>query len=192
MIDIQATIKSHLEAIGHLPAMEAQILQAAQALVDRLRKGGKVLWMGNGGSAADSQHMAAELVGRYNRERGGLASIALTTDSSILTSIANDYGFETIFTRQIEALCTPSDAVIGISTSGNSANVIAAITKAREIGAFTIDLAGRDGGQLATAAELCMTIPVDSTARIQEAHVLIGHILCDWVEEAFAGESGGA
>ena len=192
MIDIQATIKSHLEAIGHLPAIEAQIGQAAEALVDRLRKGGKVLWMGNGGSAADSQHMAAELVGRYNRERGGLASIALTTDSSILTSIANDYGFETIFTRQIEALCRPSDAVIGISTSGNSANVISAIAKAREIGAFTIGLAGRDGGQLATAAELCITIPVDSTARIQEAHVLIGHILCDWVEEAFAGDRGGA
>ena len=192
MIDIQGTIKSHLQAIGHLPAMEAQIALAAEALVDRLRRGGKVLWMGNGGSAADSQHMAAELVGRYNRERGGIASIALTTDSSILTAVANDYGFETIFTRQIEALCTPADAVIGISTSGNSANVIAAIAKAREIGAFTIGLAGRDGGKLATSAELCLTIPVDNTARIQEGHVLIGHILCDWVEEAFSGEQGRA
>ncbi len=184
MIDIQAAIRAHLDAIATLPALEPLIAQAAEKMVAALQAGGKILWMGNGGSAADSQHLAAELVGRYNRDRKGLASIALTTDSSILTSVANDFGYATVFARQIEALCLPADVVVGISTSGNSANVLAGIAKAREIGAATIGFSGRDGGELARQVDLCLTVPAQDTARIQEGHILIGHIICDWVEAA--------
>ena len=184
MIDIQAAIRAHLDTIATLPGLEPLIAQAAEKMVAALRTGGKVLWMGNGGSAADSQHLAAELVGRYTRDRKGLPSIALTTDSSILTSVANDFGYDTIFARQIEALCVSGDIVIGISTSGNSPNVLAGIAKAQEIGATTIGFSGRDGGELARQADLCLTVPAQSTARIQEAHILIGHIICDWVEAA--------
>lgn len=139
--------------------------------------------MGNGGSAADSQHLAAELVGRYKRERRGLASLALTTDTSALTAVGNDYGYDRVFARQIEALCTAKDAVVGISTSGNSANVLEGVRKANELGAFTLGLAGGSGGKLAELADKCLTVPSRSTARVQEAHILIGHILCDWLEE---------
>lgn len=184
MIDIQAAIRAHLDAIAALPALEPLIAQAAEKMAASLQAGGKVLWMGNGGSAADSQHLAAELVGRYNRDRKGLASIALTTDTSILTSLSNDFGYETVFARQIEALCAPADVVVGISTSGNSANVLAGIAKAQEIGATTIGFSGGDGGELARQADLCITVPARDTARIQEGHILIGHIICDWVEAA--------
>ena len=146
--------------------------------------GNKVLWCGNGGSAADSQHMAAELMGRFRRERRGLASIALTTDTSILTAIGNDYGYERVFSRQVEALCVKGDVVVGISTSGNSKNVCAALETAQQLGAFTVALTGAGGGAIASIADITLRIGSEETARIQEGHILCGHMLCDWVELA--------
>lgn len=160
-----------------------QILSAAQIIISAYQKGGKVLIMGNGGSAADAQHIAGELVGRFKKERKALPAIALTTDSSVLTAIGNDYGFDEIFRRQIEALAQSIDVVIGISTSGNSCNVLMAIEKAKEIGAKTIGLSGKGGGKLAQSANLCLVVPSNDTPRIQEAHITIGHIICDMVEE---------
>lgn len=161
-----------------------QIVTAAQLIIEAYQKGGKVLLMGNGGSAADAQHIAAELVGRFKKERRALPAIALTTDTSILTAIGNDYGFDEIFRRQIEAFAQPDDVVIGISTSGNSSNVLLAIDKAKEIGAKTIGLSGKCGGKLLQSALLCLVVPSNDTPRIQEAHITIGHIICDLVEEA--------
>jgi D-sedoheptulose 7-phosphate isomerase len=140
--------------------------------------------MGNGGSAADSQHLAADLVGRFMRERRGFASMALTTDTSVLTAVANDYSFEHVFSRQIEALCTPQDIVVAISTSGNSRNVLAGVLAARERGAFTVGLMGATG-DMGDIVDICLRVPSQVTARIQEAHILIGHILCNWVETEF-------
>ena len=146
--------------------------------------GNKVLWCGNGGSAADSQHMAAELMVRFRRERRGLASIALTTDTSILTAIGNDYGYERVFARQVEALCVKGDVVVGISTSGNSKNVCRALETAQQLGAFTVALTGAGGGAIASIADITLRIASKETARIQEGHILCGHMLCDWVELA--------
>lgn len=160
-----------------------QIVSAAQLIIEAYQKGGKVLLMGNGGSAADAQHIAAELVGRFKKERKSLPAIALTTDTSVLTSIGNDYNFNAVFKRQVEALAQPEDIVIGISTSGNSTNVLLAIEKAKEIGAKTIGLSGNDGGKLLSAADLCLVVPSNNTPRIQESHITIGHILCDLVEQ---------
>ncbi|MBF0155461.1 MAG: D-sedoheptulose 7-phosphate isomerase [Magnetococcales bacterium] len=158
------------------------LTRAATEMTRAIRNGGKILWMGNGGSAADSQHLAAEFVGRFSRERRALASIALTTDTSILTAVGNDYGYEAIFARQVEALARPGDVVVGISTSGNSPNVLVALAAARQLGVFTLGFSGRDGGRLREAVDLCLTVPVKITARIQEGHILMGHLLCDWVE----------
>jgi D-sedoheptulose 7-phosphate isomerase len=145
-------------------------------------QGKKVLWCGNGGSAADSQHLAAELMGRFRRERRGLPSIALTTDTSALTAIGNDYGYEKVFQRQVEALCNIGDILVGISTSGNSKNVCLALESARKIGAFTAALTGEEGGAMLKIAEVTLRVPSKDTARIQEGHILCGHMLCDWVE----------
>ncbi|MFC1746860.1 SIS domain-containing protein [Candidatus Neomarinimicrobiota bacterium] len=175
--------------IQSLKPIIPQIRAAADRMVQCMREGGKVLWMGNGGSAADAQHMAAELVGRYEHDRQGYASIALTTDSSILTSVGNDYGFEAIFERQIEALCTPKDVVIGFSTSGKSTNIIRGFRKARDTKAYTIGIAGRDGGELMGIVDLPLLVPSEKTARIQEGHQLIGHIICERVEAAMTLES---
>ncbi len=161
-----------------------QIVTAVQIIIEAYQRGGKVLLMGNGGSAADAQHIAAELVSRFKKERKALAAIALTTDTSILTAIGNDYGFDYVFSRQIEALAQPDDVVIGISTSGNSPNVLLAMEKAKEIGAKTIGLSGKDGGKLVQVSSLCIVVPSNDTPRIQEAHITIGHIICDLVEEA--------
>lgn len=144
-----------------------------------------IFFMGNGGSAADSQHLAAELVGRFIKERKGLSAMALTTDTSILTAVGNDYGFDEVFSRQVEALVKPNDIVIGITTSGNSPNIIKAIHKAKEYGALTIGLTGKDGGQLNEICDHCLVIPSNNTARIQEAHILIGHILCEIIDEGY-------
>ena len=159
-----------------------QIVEAALLISDCLAAGGKLLLFGNGGSAADAQHLAAEFVGRFVVERPGLAAIALTTDSSILTAVANDYGFERIFARQIEALARPGDVAIGISTSGNSANVLAAMKQAVNQNLKTIGLSGKDGGLLAMASDVSVTVPAANTARIQECHIAIGHIWCELVE----------
>jgi len=153
-----------------------------------LKKGGKVILFGNGGSAADAQHIAAEFVGRFKLERQGLAAIAITTNTSVITSIANDYGYEEIFSRQIEALGADDDIVIGISTSGNARNVIAGLLEAKRMGLKTIALTGSGGGEMATIANLALVVPSDNTARVQEAHIIIGHIICELAEQNLFGK----
>jgi D-sedoheptulose 7-phosphate isomerase len=177
-----AELRIHLaQALGE------KIVDAANVIAESLKNGGKVLLFGNGGSAADAQHLAAELVGRFVLERSPLPGIALTTDSSILTAVGNDYGFDQVFVRQILALGRPKDVAIGISTSGNSPNVIKAVQAAAEQGLRTIGLAGRDGGALAKAVELPITVPSTNTARIQECHIAVGHVLCELVEDELFG-----
>ncbi len=150
------------------------------------RQGKKILLAGNGGSAADAQHIAAELVGRFHRERSALAAIALTTDSSALTAIGNDYGFDLVFSRQVEALGQAGDVLIGISTSGNSPNVLAATEAARARGMKIIGFTGKTGGKMATLCDVMVQVPSTETPRIQECHILLGHILCQLIEEAMA------
>jgi D-sedoheptulose 7-phosphate isomerase len=166
-----------------------QIAEAATAILACLRAGGKLIAFGNGGSASDAQHMVAELVGRYAVKRRALAAIALTTNTSSLTAIANDFGFEEIFARQLEALAKPQDAVLAISTSGNSPNVLRALETAKALGLKKIGLTGNDGGKLRNLVEICVIVPSSSTPRIQEAHSLVIHILCGIVESAFVQDS---
>jgi D-sedoheptulose 7-phosphate isomerase len=158
------------------------IVDAAALIIQCLRSGGKLLFFGNGGSAADAQHLAAEFVGRFQMERHPLPAIALTTDSSILTAVGNDYGFDQIFTRQVQALGRPGDVAIGISTSGNSPNVTSAINQAAKQDLKTIGLAGKDGGSLAKAGDVSIVVASTNVARVQECHITIGHILCELVE----------
>jgi D-sedoheptulose 7-phosphate isomerase len=186
MIDIEQKIDEHMDTIQSVRKLVPRLEKLGRSMADCLDNGGKILWMGNGGSAADSQHLAAELVGRFSRERAGFASIALTTDTSILTAVGNDYGFESIFARQIDALCNPGDVVVGISTSGNSGNVLEAVQLANSRGALTIGFSGGEGGALEKAANDCLIVPSSDTARIQEAHILMGHLLCDWIEDALS------
>jgi D-sedoheptulose 7-phosphate isomerase len=159
------------------------ILAAADAVGDAFGRGNKVLVFGNGGSAADSQHFAAELVGRFSRERRALPAIALTTDTSALTAIGNDYGFDRVFARQVEALGRKGDVVIGISTSGASRNVVAALEAARAAGMTTIALTGRDGGEVGAAADVHVNVPSPATPRVQEVHRTILHVICELVEQ---------
>ncbi len=161
-----------------------QIIQISDCIINCLKKGGKVMLFGNGGSAADSQHLAAEFVGRFQKDRKAMPAVALTTDTSILTSLANDYGYEVIFAKQIEALGKRGDVAIGISTSGKARNVTLGIKQAKEMGLKTITLTGSDGGALAKAADISLLVPSKITARIQEAHITIGHIVCELTEEA--------
>lgn len=184
---IRAHFQGHIRAFNEVAdKLPEPIQQCALTIVEALQKGKKVLVMGNGGSAADAQHLAGELVGRFLRERKALAAIALTTDTSVLTAIANDYGYDKVFKRQVEALAIPGDVVIGISTSGHSNNVFHALTAANEIGCKTIGLLGRDGGNIGGIVDLNITVPVQETPFIQEAHLAIIHILCDLVEDAFS------
>jgi D-sedoheptulose 7-phosphate isomerase len=183
---VRAGIEEHLAAVRGLDALAGPIAEAARQLTEVLQTGGKVLLCGNGGSAADAQHIAAELTGRFERERRALPAVALTTDTSAMTAIANDYGFARIFARQVEALGRTGDALVAISTSGESDNVLAAVDAARLAGLQTVGLAGRTGGRLARACDRCIVVPERSTARIQECHILIGHIWCSLIEEAFA------
>jgi len=175
------TIALHQQVVGGLTP---PILSAADAIGSALARGGKVLVCGNGGSAADAQHLAAELVGRFERERQALAAIALTTDTSILTSIGNDYAFERVFVRQIEALGRPGDVIIGISTSGGSNNVVLALAQAKRQGLTTVALTGRDGGAVGAAADIHLNVPHRSTARVQEVHRTLIHAVCALVEQA--------
>jgi phosphoheptose isomerase len=161
------------------------VVDAAAAIVASLGAGGKLLVFGNGGSAADAQHVAAELVGRFQHERVALAAVALTTDTSVLTSIGNDYDFDRIFARQIEALGRQGDVAFAISTSGGSPNVLAALAAARRLGLRTIALTGRDGGEAGRASEIHINVPAESTARVQEVHRTLLHIICELVERAF-------
>jgi len=177
-------ITEHLAIISRLDTQREAFECVAIRMTDCLLQGHKILWCGNGGSAADAQHLAAELVGRFRRERRALPSIALTADTSVLTAIANDCGFAKVFNRQLEALCAPGDVVVAISTSGKSPNVCAALERARELGAFTVAMTGENGGHLASFADVCLRVGSSDTARIQEGHILFGHILCEWVELA--------
>ena len=193
-------IKSSLREGAELRTIVARdcsavIFEAADLITTCLRAGGKLLFFGNGGSAADAQHLAAEFVGRFVRERAGLPAIALTTDSSILTAVGNDYGFDQIFARQVQALGRPNDVAIAISTSGNSPNIIEGVKAARKGYLKTIGLSGKDGGLLTTEADVVITIASTSTARIQECHITIGHLFCELTEEALARgkmEGGGS
>ena len=173
---------AHIAMFNALEPLFPIISDVGIAMQDCIKNGGKILLMGNGGSAADSQHIAAEIIGRYKKERKGLPAIALTTDTSILTSVGNDYGYDYIFARQIEGLCRPEDLVIGITTSGNSKNVVRAIETANEIGAITVGLTGCSGGKLSVLCKYNIVVPADVTARIQEAHIFIGHSLCEILE----------
>lgn len=170
-------------------ALTPTIVKGVEMLVHALKSGNKVLIMGNGGSAADAQHFATELVGRFLRERRALPAIALTTDTSLLTAVGNDFGFDQIFKRQVEALAGPGDVVVGISTSGHSPNVVLALEAARAMGCTTVGLLGRDGGKIAPLVDLNLTVPVQETPHIQEAHITIIHLLCDLVEQQFVNES---
>lgn len=166
---------------------EELIAQVAREIAKALERGNKVLLYGNGGSAADSQHIAAEWVGRFQRERRALPAIALTTDTSILTAVGNDYGFDQIFVRQMRALGQSGDISIGISTSGNSPNVLAATDAAREMGLVTVGLTGCDGGKLGAKVQYHLNVPEKSSARVQEIHIMIGHILCALSDETMKG-----
>ena len=174
---------SHLETIqAVIGSMESNLEKASQIAVDTLKRGNKILLCGNGGSAADAQHIAAELTGRYKSERRGLPGIALTTDTSALTAIGNDYGYQRIFDRQVEALANEGDLLIGISTSGNSDNVISALKLAKELGCSTVGFSGRDGGKMNTVCDINLVVPSDNTPRIQEMHILFGHTICQIID----------
>lgn len=185
---VAAALKEGAELRMKISRENGQIIVKAAVLIARcLQSGNKLLLFGNGGSAADAQHLAAEFVGRFVRERAGLPAIALTTDSSILTAVGNDYGFEQVFARQIQALGRPGDVAVAISTSGNSANVLEGVKEARKRKLETIGLTGKDGGALAQRADVAITIPSTSTARIQECHIAIGHLFCELVDADFGG-----
>ncbi|MGV7220832.1 MAG: D-sedoheptulose 7-phosphate isomerase [Nitrospinales bacterium] len=169
--------------------LSGDIGDAISIIRNSMANGGKLLLMGNGGSAADAQHLAAEFIGRFKMERKALPAIALTTDTSALTCLGNDYGFESIFSRQVEALIKKGDVIIGISTSGNSENVFKAVQKANEFGAVSIGFLGNDGGRIKQIVHKAIVVPSNDTARIQESHITIGHIICEIIEQEITDEN---
>ncbi|AXK48409.1 phosphoheptose isomerase [Aliarcobacter trophiarum LMG 25534] len=174
---------AHQETIEKtIQTMQEPLLKASKLAVETLRAGNKILICGNGGSAADAQHIAAELTGRYKTERRGLPGIALTTDTSALTAIGNDYGYDRVFDRQVEALANKGDLLIGISTSGNSKNVINALKVAKELGCNTLGLTGRDGGEMNQLCNVNLVVPSNDTPRIQEMHILFAHTICQIID----------
>jgi D-sedoheptulose 7-phosphate isomerase len=180
------SLQRHRDTFAQAEQYLPQALALQQAITRCLKRGGKVVFMGNGGSAADSQHLAAEFMVRYKQERRPLASLALTTDTSILTAHANDYDFSTVFERQVQGLVKPEDVVIGLTTSGTSRNINLALQAAKDIGAFAVALTGRDGGQVVHIADLAIVVKSQETARIQEMHMFIGHWLCEAMDLEFA------
>jgi D-sedoheptulose 7-phosphate isomerase len=182
---IETEIEKTLRAL-QLVAVDAQIVATVETIArkccDALRSGKKILLVGNGGSAADAQHLAAELVGRLNFDRPGLAAIALTTDTSILTAIGNDYGYERVFARQVQALGTTGDILIAMSTSGTSRNVISALEEARRLGLVTVGLSGQSGGEMPACCDYLLRAPAPEPAKIQEVHIVLGHIVCSLIE----------
>ena len=180
---INKHILEHQVTLNSVANLDESIIKVANLLIECLEHGGTIFWCGNGGSASDSQHLAGELVGRFVGDRKPLKSIALTADSAVMTCIVNDYGYKHIFSRQIEALGNEGDILIGISTSGNSENVIHAFEVAKQRGILTIGLLGKGGGNSSRLVNQSIIIPSKSTARIQEIHILIGHILCDLIED---------
>ena len=184
---IKHEFSEHTKVIAEtINSTKKPIENASNLCIESLNKGNKILLFGNGGSAADAQHIAAELVGRYKTERKGLSAIALTTDTSAITSIANDYGYLHVFDRQVEALANECDVVIGISTGGGSANVISALRLANDLGCKTIGFSGRDGGEFNTLCDVNLIAIAEDTPRIQEMHILIGHTLCHLIELKFS------
>ncbi len=184
---IARALAAHRTAVEHLAGPLGQsVAEAGALLVGALTQGKKVMLCGNGGSAADAQHLAAELTGRYLRERDPLPAVALTTDTSALTAIANDYGYQEVFARQVAALGCPGDVLLAISTSGKSPSVLRAVEQARAVGCRSIALCGGNAGPLGALADLCLAVPATENARIQEVHILIGHVLCECIDEAFA------
>jgi D-sedoheptulose 7-phosphate isomerase len=179
----QHNLREHLDLFIELSALDEAVMEAAQMVAGRLRQGGKLMLCGNGGSAADCQHIAAEFTGRFIEDRKPLAALALSTDTSALTCIGNDYSFADVFARQVAGLGRPGDVLLGISTSGNSANVIRAVETAKAMGVHTIGLLGREGGKLLASCDHAIVVPSRTTARIQEAHILIGHTICGSVEQ---------
>jgi D-sedoheptulose 7-phosphate isomerase len=180
---VERSFDAHAAMLDAVAGAGPDLVAAAELVAECLRGGGKLLLCGNGGSAADAQHLAAEFVGRFLRERTGLPALALTVNTSTLTALGNDYGFDALFARQVQAHGRPGDVLVAISTSGGSPNILAAVDAARDAGLRILGMSGRDGGELATACDLCLTVPVADTPRIQEGHILFGHILCGLVDE---------
>lgn len=182
-VNINNVIEESIHTKERLKDQSDTIEELGLLISSCINRRGTVFFIGNGGSAADAQHISAELIGRYQVKRKGLASIALTTNSSVLTAIGNDFGYEFVFERQVESLVDRDDIVVGISTSGNSPNITKAIIASKKIGAKTIGLTGENGGKLAEIADITLKVPSNNTQRIQECHIMIGHIICDIVEE---------
>jgi D-sedoheptulose 7-phosphate isomerase len=193
-MESRETVQNQLADSARLKTILAEtqseaVVRLADIFIISLESGGRILFCGNGGSAADSQHLAAELLGRYKRKRRALAAAALTTDTSVLTAVGNDYGFETVFSRQVEAFGRRGDVLVAISTSGRSPNVVRAMEKARELGLTVCAFLGKEKGPMDDLADWTLHIPSDETARIQECHITLGHIVCDLVEAHFAGRT---
>ncbi len=186
---IEASIATK-QSLLRSPEVVLTVAKVSEILVNALKQGNKALLFGNGGSAADAQHIAAELVGRFAFDRPALPALALSVNSSCVTAIGNDYGFDRVFSRQLEALARPGDIAIGISTSGNSVNILRAMSTARKIGLKTIALTGRSGGNLRNAVDYCICVPSNETPRIQECHILVGHIISELVEREIFHEEG--
>ena len=190
MIDIiNQEINEHLKSAKLLSGLSNDIAASVLACINCLNRGGKILICGNGGSAADAQHFAAELVGRYKNKRKGIAALALTTDTSSITSIGNDFGFDYVFERQIEALANSGDVVVGISTSGNSKNIINALKLAAKLNCHTIGLSGNDNGEMNGVCHICLNAPSNDTPRVQEMHITIIHIICHLLDQEFLSTS---
>ncbi|MCB0731085.1 MAG: D-sedoheptulose 7-phosphate isomerase [Ignavibacteriae bacterium] len=184
---IENELFSHQEVIKSvINTLKSEIEEACSIVLETIVNGNKILLMGNGGSAADAQHIAAEFTGRYKIERKGLPAIAITTDTSALTAIGNDYGYNFVFERQVEALANKGDCLIGISSTGNSENVLRAFTKGKEIGCKTIGLSGKGGGKFNGNCDLNLIVPSNDTPRVQEMHILVGHIICQVVDNEYS------
>jgi D-sedoheptulose 7-phosphate isomerase len=186
MTIINEELNSHLETTKNfIEECSNQIEEISQLLIKTIKSNKKIILFGNGGSAADAQHIAAELSGRYKKERRGLPALALTTDTSVLTAISNDYGFDYVFARQVEAIANQGDCIVGISTSGNSKNVIEGMIKGKELGCELVGFSGNDGGKLKNVCKYNLIVPTNNTPRIQEMHILAGHIFCQLIEDEF-------
>lgn len=189
MSRLHSAFDRHAQLLEKVRQLDGEITRLAEAMISALNGGHKILLCGNGGSAADAQHIAAELTGRFlEKNRRPLPAISLTTDTSALTAIGNDFGFESVFSRQVEALGVRGDLVLGLSTSGNSPNVIAALESAKKLGCVTAALTGGDGGRARACSDFCLVVPSPETPRIQEMHILIAHILCDLIDQRFSGK----
>lgn len=183
-MDFEEAIREHQAMMTELHSLWPSLSQAAEAVTERVLEGGTVYWFGNGGSATQALHFATELMGRFERERRGIRSFALVADTSLITAVANDYSFDVIFARQIEGMCRAGDVAVGLSTSGNSPNVLQGIDAAAALGALTVGMTGADGGKLARSVDIPLVVPHERTCRVQEAHLFLGHALCEMVEAA--------